>query len=96
MKKLTTYALILAMASLGFTACEPNEEVNESKYADRSYGNEAVAACDALINQLNAATEKILKSKLTDAQETALREAVRNDVDQVRGDTYVFCKAAVS
>ena len=52
MKKLTTYALILAMASLGFTACEPNEEVNESKYADRSYGNEAVAACDALITYI--------------------------------------------
>ena len=88
MKKTTTYALMLALASVGFVACEPKEEINDEQYADRKYGNEAVASCEELINQLNVATEKILKSKLTDAQESGLRAAVENDVENVIVPTY--------
>ena len=88
MKKILTYALMLALASVGFVACEPKEEINDEQYADRKYGNEAVASCEELINQLNVATEKILKSKLTDAQESGLRAAVENDVENVIVPTY--------
>ncbi|MBR3021551.1 MAG: imelysin [Bacteroidaceae bacterium] len=83
MKKRLTYVLMLALASVGFVACEPKEEINDEQYADRTYGNEAVASCEELINQLNAATEKILKSRLTEAQEAGLRAAVKNDVEKV-------------
>ena len=83
MKKRLTYVLMLALASVGFVACEPKEEINDEQYADRTFGNEAVASCEELINQLNAATEKILKSRLTEAQEAGLRAAVKNDVEKV-------------
>ena len=88
MKKRLTYVLMLALASVGFVACEPKEEINDEQYADRTYGNEAVASCEELINQLNAATEKILKSRLTEAQEAGLRAAVKNDVEKVIVPTY--------
>ena len=88
MKKRLTYVLMLALASVGFVACEPKEEINDEQYADRTYGNEAVASCEELINQLNAATEKILKSRLTEAQEAGLQAAVKNDVEKVIVPTY--------
>jgi len=98
MKKITKYALIFAAASalaLGVTSCNPDENgpTNE-QYADRSYGTAAIDACDALINQLNNATEKILKSKLTDEQEAALKEVVKNDVEQVIIPTYTSLASA--
>jgi uncharacterized iron-regulated protein len=80
--------MLLALASVGFVACEPKEEINDEQYADRTYGNEAVASCEELINQLNAATEKILKSRLTEAQEAGLQAAVKNDVEKVIVPTY--------
>lgn len=62
MKKTTRFALMIAALSaftLSFTSCEPeNGPENDSQYADRTYGNEAVASCESLINQLNAATKK--------------------------------------
>ena len=88
MRKILSYVLMLALASVGFVACEPKEDFNDSQYADRKYGNEAVASCDALINQLNAATEKILRSKLTNDQEAGLKAAIENNVENVIIPTY--------
>ena len=92
MKKLSTFVLLFAAAStlaLGVTSCKPDEEeTTDKQYADRSYGTAAIDAINVLINQLNAATEKVMRSKLTDAQTTALRQAVRNDVENVIIPTY--------
>jgi Predicted periplasmic lipoprotein len=101
MKKTTKFALTIAalsILSLGFVSCEPeNGPENESKYADRTYGNEAVASCEALINQLNAATKKIVGSRLTDEQASTLKAAVENDVQNVIIPTYTqLADAAVA
>ena len=101
MKKIRKFALMIAALCIflpGLTSCEPeNGPENESKYADRTYGNEAVAACEALINQLNAATKKIVGSRLTDEQTASLTAAVANDVQNVIIPTYTrLADAAVS
>ena len=101
MKKTTRFALMIAALSaftLSFTSCEPeNGPENDSQYADRTYGNEAVASCESLINQLNAATKKIVGSRLTDKQAETLKVAVENDVQNVIIPTYTrLADAAVA
>ena len=84
----------LAIAATAFTACSSDDDDNsnatpsEEAYKDRTYGNAAIDACDQTVTALNTANEAIAKAKLTEEQETALRQVLTNLVNNVIVPTY--------
>ena len=81
---------LLAAAAFATTSCSSdNDNVNnEDAYKDRSYGQNAISACNALVSGLEGANEKIASSNLSTEQETYLKEVVSNLVDNVIVPTY--------
>ena len=103
MKKIFKYALLFAAActlSMSFTACSDDDDddtktpdegstiVDDAKYKDTSYGNAAIDACAEVVKQLESANSIIAQSKLTEAQETYLRNVLSTLVSDVIVPTY--------
>lgn len=97
MKNLFKCAMLFAAActmSMGFTACSSDDDDNnngnaeEAIYKDKTYGNQAIDACDNLANQLVKANEVIGKSSLSAEQEEFLYKVLANVVDNVIVPTY--------
>lgn len=61
---------------------------NTSSYDSKAFGQSAVDACGALEDQLTAANTMIATAQLTEAQETYLREVLKNLVNNVIVPTY--------
>ena len=60
----------------------------EANYSSKSFGNDAMDACDDLANQLVRANNIIGGAKLTEAQENYLYKVLENLVDNVIVPTY--------
>ena len=60
----------------------------EANYSSKSFGNEAIDACDDLASQLVKANNIIGGAKLTEAQENYLYKVLENLVDHVIVPTY--------
>ena len=82
------------LGALTFSSCSSDDDDNsnatpsEEAYKDRTYGNAAIDACDQTVTALNTANEAIAKAKLTEEQETALRQVLTNLVNNVIVPTY--------
>ena len=82
------------LGALTFSSCNSDDDDNsnatpsEEAYKDRTYGNAAIDACDQTVTALNTANEAIAKAKLTEEQETALRQVLTNLVNNVIVPTY--------
>lgn len=95
MKKYFLLTTILLL-SISLTSCSDDDdnkgkdpsEQTDGKYSDKTYGNEAMDACDNLVTALINANKAILDSKLSSEQENALRLIVENVVDNVIVPTY--------
>ena len=61
---------------------------NTSSYDSKAFGQSAVDACGALEDELTAANTMIATAQLTEAQETYLREVLKNLVSNVIVPTY--------
>ena len=61
---------------------------NTSSYDSKAFGQSAVDACGALEDELTAANMMIATAQLTEAQETYLREVLKNLVSNVIVPTY--------
>ena len=85
------YSMALLMGMMTFAACSSdsdNNNDNGDKYKDRTYGMSAINACGDVVTQLEAANATIASSKLTEAQETYLRQVLENLVSNVIVPTY--------
>ena len=77
-KNVMLFAAVCAM-SMGFTACSSDDDDNnsgnaeEAIYKDKTYGNQAIDACDNLANQLVKANEVIGKSSLPNRKNSSIR-----------------------
>lgn len=67
---------------------EDNYAANTSSYDNRGFGQTAVDACGDLEDELTAANSLIATAQLTEAQETYLREVLKNLVNNVIVPTY--------
>jgi len=91
MKTKFILAMALMMGAMTFTSCSSDDNDNsqsEDSYKDRTYGIEAVDACDQTVTALGNANETIAKAQLTEEQETALRQVLANLVNNVIVPTY--------
>ena len=94
MKKYLFLSTALMLGALTFSSCSSDDDDNsnatpsEEAYKDRTYGNAAIDACDQTVTALNTANEAIAKAKLTEEQETALRQVLTNLVNNVIVPTY--------
>ena len=100
MKKITFFAMTLLMG-LCFTACGDDDDnntkgnngsestiVDDAKYKNRTYGNEAIDACNDVVNNLLNANNLIAQANLTTDQENYLYNVLNNLVDNVIVPTY--------
>lgn len=95
MKYVLKMTMVLAVAgtlSTAMSSCSSNDDAVD--YESKVYGQEAMAACNNLIYQLDAAMNAIERSKLTDAQKADLQLILENNVDQVIVPTYVHLSDA--
>ena len=79
------------MAAAMFTATSCSDDNNgggEGKYSDRSYGQNAINACNDLVAGLEGANAMIGGSSLSTEQDSYLRNVVSNLVDNVIVPTY--------
>ena len=91
MRKIFKFALIFVVAgimSMGFNACSKEENDNEDKYSDRTYGQYAIDACNDIVIQLEAANRIIASTNLNPQQETYLRNTLEGLVNNVIVPTY--------
>ena len=93
MKKYLFLSTALMLGALTFSSCSSDDDNNngtpsEEAYKDRAYGNAAIDACDQTVTALGTANEAIAKAKLTEEQETALRQVLTNLVNNVIVPTY--------
>ena len=101
MKKYLFLSTALMLGALTFSSCSSDDDDNsnatpsEEAYKDRTYGNAAIDACDQTVTALNTANEAIAKAKLTEEQETALRQVLTNLVNNVIVPTYTDLADAV-
>ena len=72
---------------MGFVSCSSDDD-NAPDFNNKVYGQQAMNACEDVINQLNLAMTKIEKSNLTDAQKAELQQILENNVDNVIVPTY--------
>lgn len=95
MKYVLKMTMVLAVAgtlSTAMSSCSSNDDAVD--YESKVYGQEAMAACNNLIYQLDAAMNAIERSKLTDAQKADLQLILENNVDQVIVPTYAHLSDA--
>ena len=82
----------LMMSTVAFTSCSDDDDDNKggqnTEYANRNFGNEAINSCDALCKELEKANTAIASTKLSDAQEAYLRNVLSNLTDRVIIPTY--------
>ena len=99
MKKFFILSVAVLLGALTFTSCSDDDDddnkknddstiVDDAKYKDRTYGNEAIDACTSVVNQLEAANGIIAKSNLTTEQESFLRNVLARLVSDVIIPTY--------
>ena len=67
---------------------EDNYAANTSNYDNKAFGQTAIDACGDLEDELTAANSLIATAQLTEAQETYLREVLKNLVNNVIVPTY--------
>ena len=89
MKKIF-YGMMALMMSLSFAACSDSDDNNtdDSKYTDRSYGNAAIDACGDVVANFEAANTVIELASLTSEQESYLRQVLSGLVSNVIVPTY--------
>ena len=91
MRKIFKFALFFVVAgimSMGFNACSKEDNDNEDKYSDRTYGQYAIDACNDIVIQLEAANRIIASTNLNPQQETYLRNTLVGLVNNVIVPTY--------
>ena len=84
------------MAAVAFTAssCSSDDDNNENNggnseaYSDKSYGQNAISACNELVSGLEGANAVIASASLNAEQEAYLKDVVSNLVDHVIVPTY--------
>ncbi len=84
------------MAAVAFTAssCSSDDDNNENNgdnseaYSDKSYGQNAISACNELVSGLEGANAVIVSASLNAEQEAYLKDVVSNLVDNVIVPTY--------
>lgn len=87
---------IAMMAAVAFTAtsCSSDDDNNENNggnseaYSDKSYGQNAISACNELVSGLEGANAVIASASLNAEQEAYLKDVVSNLVDNVIVPTY--------
>lgn len=95
MKKISLLGLAM-MAAVAFTAtsCSSDDDNNENNggnseaYSDKSYGQNAISACNELVSGLEGANAVIASASLNAEQEAYLKDVVSNLVDNVIVPTY--------
>lgn len=90
MKKYLFLTLALLTASTAFISCDDDDDNKKSKdsvYSDKRYGNEAIDACNDLVDALTKANSAIATSKVSE-YEDELRGIIDNVVDKVIVPTY--------
>lgn len=98
MKKFFILSVAVLLGALTFTSCSDDDDddnstdgstiVDDAKYKDRTYGNEAIDACTNVVSQLEAANNIIAKASLSAEQEAYLRNVLTNLVNNVIVPTY--------
>ena len=98
MKKYLILSVAVLLGALTFTSCSDDNDdnkkedgstiVDDARFKDKTYGNEAIDACAAVVNQFEAANSIIAKANLTAEQETYLRNVLTNLVNNVIVPTY--------
>ena len=96
--KVFKFAMMCAIAgtlSVALSACDSddssttaNNDNQQSAYSNKEYGQQAMSACEEVINSLDQAMSAIDKSNLTQEQTTELRQILANNVDNVIVPTY--------
>lgn len=98
MKKFFILSVAVLLGALTFTSCSDDDDddnstdgstiVDDAKYKDRTYGNEAIDACTNVVSQFEAANNIIAKASLSAEQEAYLRNVLTNLVNNVIVPTY--------
>ena len=98
MKKFFILSVAVLLGALTFTSCSDDDDddnstdgstiVDDAKYKDRTYGNEAIDACTNVVSQLEAANNIVAKASLSAEQEAYLRNVLTNLVNNVIVPTY--------
>ena len=98
MKKFFILSVAVLLGALTFTSCSDNDDddnstdgstiVDDAKYKDRTYGNEAIDACTNVVSQFEAANNIVAKASLSAEQEAYLRNVLTNLVNNVIVPTY--------
>lgn len=95
MKKFTVYAMSLFAAgtlTLGMTSCSSDNNddptPSEEQYHNKTYGYEAIEACNEVQKALTEAKKAIDDANLTDAQKTYLDNVIAGFVDNTVVPTY--------
>ena len=83
---------IAMMAAVALTTVSCSDDDNNGggidKYSDKSYGQNAISACNSLVTGLENANTKIASASLNEAQQTYLKSVLSNLVDNVIVPTY--------
>lgn len=91
MRKIFKFALMFAVAGMissGFTACSSDDDDNDNKFADKTYGQNAIDACANVVTQFENANKIIATTNLSTGQETFLRNVLTGLVSDVIIPTY--------
>jgi hypothetical protein len=86
MKTIFKFALsfmITGALSMGFVSCSSDDDNDTPDFNNKVYGQQAMNACEDVINQMNLAMNQIEKSNLTEAQKTELQQQVADFMDFV-------------
>ncbi len=98
--KVFKFAMICAVAgtlSVALSACDSDDSSTSANndnqqsavdYSNKVYGQQAMSACEEVINSLNQAMSAIEKSNLTQEQTAELQQILTNNVDNVIVPTY--------
>lgn len=89
MKKFLIFSVAFLLGAVSLTSCSENEGSGDGTgYSDKTYGEEAIAACSSVQEQMAVARKKINGSTLTADQETYLRSVLEKLVKDVIIPTY--------
>ncbi len=100
MKKYFILIFAALMGAMTFTACGDDDNnkggntdpgstiVDDAKYKDKSYGNNAIDACASVVTQFENANSVIAQAALTTEQEAYLYQVLENLVKNVIVPTY--------